>query len=219
MPRIKKVKFKDDGTYQHDTTFTAFVTLDLYYDSKSSYFYFERKDIIDKIKTIKCDWHDLNINFRNCKRESDAIDKITFLMKEWTYFQQKKFLFVYLEADVEKSEEDVSFKYNYNSNDKEASLKIKFGKAIELTHPRTGKSIKCVVNDNWKLKDYSLYDSQHRFHFIEWTQEREDTLYKATKTLSDIGRNIFRMFKTQMASGTLGDFLESSSNLLNQNNN
>lgn len=217
MARIKKVKFKDDGTHQYDTTFTGYVTLNLHYDAKYSYFYFERKEIIETIKTINCKWDELNLDFRQCARESDAIKMVTFLMKEWTYYEQKKFLFVHLQADVDKSEEDVSFKYNYNSSDRKASLTIEHGKALQLTHPRSGESIMCVVNDNWKMKDYRLYDSQNRFHFIEWSQKREDALLKATKTLGDIGRNIFKMFKDQMKNESLGEFLEKqASNLLSE---
>lgn len=215
MPRIKKIKFSDSGEYQGDTTFTSYVTLDLYYDSKYSYFYFQNEDIKENIKTLPEDYKVSYNMFRGCETEDEAIKIISFLIKEYTYYDSEKYLIISLEADVAKNKGFKSFKYNYNSNLCKGSLTIGFQRVLKLTHPRTGDSIYQEVNSNWKADAFrgSFFNrAEDKYVIIKWSEHREAVLLDAISRLKQIGQHIYDTFLESVQKDSLEVLLDSTNN-------
>jgi hypothetical protein len=212
MPRIKKIKFEDTGELTIAFPSTGCITLDLYYDSKDSYFYFDRKDILKNIKHIKYDDIKL-IGFSGCKTEHEAVQIISNLIYENLFVDAKKFLGIRLNANNLKFESTAN-EFNRGSN--LASLTVGYYKLLQVTNSRTGERILIKCTDDWEIPKGWFYDKSSRINHFEWTEHREEVLRNAVETVRDLKSNVTRIFEEAIKDDKLEKILDDvkSDNLL-----
>ena len=213
MPRIKKIKFENAGKHHHDTTFTGYITLDLFYDSKDEYFYFQIKQLKEIIKTLK-EVDMTRFNFRYCKTQAQAIAIVSNFIYENLFVDAEKYLAVFTNSNMLKGR--ASF---YSDAQQSAGVMIGYTKYLKVTNSRTGERSLVKCNRLWSIeRDNNLYDNEGRYTFIKWTEHREQVLLDAMKAIDVLKGNINEFFKEALETeGGLEKMLDASYALLENN--
>jgi len=207
MPKIGKIKFRQDGSWVKNTRNNegSIAELDLQYYTDYDCFFFKASDILEATgKKINTRWGDVPEVFVGIRTKEEACKIMSNIITDEG--EEKRFFLIKLDINynIKKGIENVTpfakTLLSHGNKDNEHGLVLTVRRIVRVSNKIGNMYYECdrYSDDNpWSFSKWGNSLNVGHQALIEWTPEREEFLNQATHNLNEIAKNIALFFNVE----------------------